>query len=239
MSPHQSPPILGEQLSLPAPAQTSVLAVLSLIFGLLGCTVIGAIAGLICGIIAKVRIRNSGGRLKGNSLALAGIIASSVMLLLTLVLAALLLPALDQAKPKAQAKVQPITSASNLKQLGLAARIYSTDHGSKFPAATNWVATLRPELEPDADTILHRPGDGPEKPCGYGYNLQMAGVPDDSVNPQTVLFFELETPRCDAAGGRELLRQPKKSGDAVGVCFADGSVQLLPPERLAQLRWQP
>ncbi|HTH45961.1 MAG TPA: DUF4190 domain-containing protein [Candidatus Limnocylindria bacterium] len=220
-----------------APAKTSGLAIASLVCGILCFTGIGPILGLVFGILAKSRISKSAGRLKGDGLALAGIIVSATTLVL--VLAGMLLPALDHARPKAQAKAQPITSASNLKQLGLAARIHATDHGSRFLAAADWVDTLRPELEPDADTILHRPDDALKNPCGYGYNLQMAGVADDSVNPQTVLFFELETPRCNAAGGRELLRQPKRSGDAVGVCFADGSVQLLPPERLAQLRWSP
>ena len=224
---------------MPAPAKTSALAVLSLIFGILGCTILGAIAGLICGIIAKIRISNSGGRLKGDGLALSGIIVSAVMLLLTPVLAAMLLPALDHAKPKALAKAQPITSVNNLKQLGLAARIYSTDHDNTFPKAANWADSLRPDLGANADKYLHRPADRPENPCGYGYNLQVAGVPEDSVNPQTVLFFELETPRCDAAGGKELLRQPKGAGDVVAVCFKDGSVQLLRPEGLVQLRWQP
>ncbi len=220
---------------LPTPAKTSALAVVSLVFGLLGCTIIGAVVGLTCGIIAKVRISNSGGRLKGEGLALAGIIVSAVMLLLTPVLAGMLLPALAQAK----AKALTITSVNNLKNLGLAARIYSVDHGSTFPAAANWVETLRPDIGPNADKVLHRPGDGPEKPCGYGYNVQVAGMPEDKVSEQTVLFFELETPACDAVGGKELLRQPKNSRDIVVVGFKDGSVMQLRGDRLSQLRWKP
>jgi hypothetical protein len=221
---------------LPGPARTSVLAIVSLIFGLLGCTLVGAMVGLVCGIIAMVRISKSGGRLKGDGLALAGIIVSAATLLIApFILAGMLLPALAKARSKAQT----VTSVNNLKQMGLAARIYSTDHGNKFPASTNWTDTLRPDLGPGSEKVLHRPTDGPDKPCGYGYNLQVAGLPEDSVAPQTVLFFELETPACDAVGGKELLRRPKNSRDVVVVGLADGSVMQVRQDHLAQLRWQP
>lgn len=234
---NSNPPSLaaGNPPPLPPPAQTSTLAVLSLIFGILGCTFVGAIAGLTCGIMAKVRIGNSAGRLKGDGLALAGIIVSGVMLLLTPVMAGMLLPALGKAK----AKAQTIHSVNNLRRLGLAARINATDHDGKFPAATNWCDTLRPELGDTADSILRRPANDPTSECGYGYNLGVAGLADDAVNPQTVLFFELETPRCNAVGGEELLRRPREATDAVVVGFADGTVQQLWGDNLSRLRWRP
>ena len=45
------------------------------------------------------------------------------------IVAGLLLPALSQAKAKAQA----INCVNNLKQLGLACRIYAVDHDGKYP----------------------------------------------------------------------------------------------------------
>ncbi len=52
------------------------------------------------------------------------------MLLIPLaILAGLLLPALSNAKSKAQS----IQCVNNLKQLGLACRIYSVDHDEKYP----------------------------------------------------------------------------------------------------------
>lgn len=207
----------------------------SLVFGLLGCTIIGAVVGLVLGIMAKIRISKSGGRLKGDGLALAGIIVSAVMLLLLPVMAGMLLPALARAKSKALT----IQSVNNLKQVGLAARIFSSEHGNKFPPSANWVDTLRPSLGPGAESVLHRPADGPGSECGYGYNLNAAGMSGEALTPDTVLFFELQTPRCNAVGGMELLRHPTNASDRVVVGFADGSVRQLRTSDLGQLRWKP
>jgi hypothetical protein len=59
------------------------------------------------------------------------------------IVAGMTLPALAQAKTKAQS----ISCVNNLKQMGLAARIYATDHGGAFPSGfltiTNELATPR------------------------------------------------------------------------------------------------
>lgn len=218
-------------LPAPAKAKLSALAVLSLVFGLLGCTGIGALAGLVCGIVALVRINRSAGRMTGRGLAIAGVVVSALMVPIG---AGLLLPALSQAKSKAQT----IASVNNLKQLGLAARIYSTDHADTFPAAERWTETLKPILGPDMDRVLRRPANAGAA-CGYGYNQAVAGKKESEVDPDTVLFFELEVPECDAVGGEELLRHPRSNGETVVVGYADGSVMQLRLERLSELRWEP
>ncbi len=216
---------------LPAPAKLSALAVVSLVLGVLGCTGLGALAGLICGIVALVRINRSGGRLRGRGLAIAGLVVSALMVPVS---AGMLLPALSKAKSKAQT----IASVNNLKQLGLAARMYSTDHADTFPAAEHWTETLRPFLGPGADQVLRRPANAGAV-CGYGYNQAVAGKKESEVDPDTVLFFELEVPECDAVGGEELLRHPRSKGETVVVGYADGSVMQLRMERLSELRWEP
>jgi type II secretory pathway pseudopilin PulG len=185
----------------------------------------------VCGLVALVRINRSGGRLTGRGLAIAGLLVSALMVPIS---AGLLLPALAKAKSQAQTTA----SVNHLKQLGLAARMYSTDHADTFPPAERWTETLRPFLGPGADQVLRRPANAGAA-CGYGYNQAVAGKKESEVDPDTVLFFELEVPECDAVGGEELLRHPRSKGETVVVGYADGSVMQLRMERLSELRWEP
>ena len=102
------------------PGKTSGLAIASLVLGALGLPTLGltGLFGLILGLIAMGKIRRSQGALRGRELALAGTILSGVFLLMIPVMAALLLPALAQAKSKAQS----INCINNMKQLALGAR---------------------------------------------------------------------------------------------------------------------
>src|ERR1019366_831281 len=63
-----------------------------------------------------------------------------VSLLATVILCGMLLPALSQAKDKAQR----ISCANNMKQIGLAFRVWAIDHDDKFPfnVSTNKGGTL-------------------------------------------------------------------------------------------------
>ncbi|HTH45962.1 MAG TPA: DUF4190 domain-containing protein [Candidatus Limnocylindria bacterium] len=220
--------------SLPPPEPCS-LAMASLVFGVLGCTGIGAVIGLVCGIVAKLRISRSKGRLTGGGLALAGIIISLAMLVILPITGRLLW----RSAAKTKARNQLVESANNVKQIGQAARLYSIEHGRTFPPPGNWIELLHPMLGPGADSVLHRPAEGPARACCYGYNLRLAGMPRDSANPETVLFFELQFPRNNAVGGAELLRHPQNADDRVAVCFVDGSVRQLRLEELSKLNWRP
>jgi len=69
------------------PAPTSGLAIASLIFGILGLTLLptlGSIVALILGYMAKNEINSSAGRLEGSGLAIAGLVLGYIGLGLTL-----------------------------------------------------------------------------------------------------------------------------------------------------------
>ena len=84
---------------LPAGPTTSTTAIISLIGGIAGWTVLpflGAIAAIICGHIAKNEIKKSAGRLGGNGMATAGLVLGYVNIAagVCLVCAAIILPLL-------------------------------------------------------------------------------------------------------------------------------------------------
>jgi hypothetical protein len=64
-------------MNIPAPRQTSTYAVISLIAGILGWTLLpflGSIGAIIFGHLARAEIRRSNGQLDGDGLAVAGLI---------------------------------------------------------------------------------------------------------------------------------------------------------------------
>src|ERR1700729_1572048 len=122
MADYTNPPPLPNA----APPKTSGMAVTSLVLGILGlftCGITG-LPGLIFGIFALVKIKESRGALTGGAFALSGTILSGLFLILIIpmlaMMSAMLLPSLAAAKEKAQT----INCVSNEKQLVLAVRIY-------------------------------------------------------------------------------------------------------------------
>lgn len=136
---------MGVLPPLPATPKTSGMAISSLVLGILGVFTCGitALIGLILGIIAMVKVKNSGGKLGGGGVALAGTIVSGIFLVMFLVMipiyAAMMLPALAAAKQKAQA----ISCVNNLKQLAIGVRMYSADNKDQLPPAATWCDAIK------------------------------------------------------------------------------------------------
>ncbi|MGA2139262.1 MAG: DUF4190 domain-containing protein [Verrucomicrobiia bacterium] len=118
----------------PAP-KTSGLALASLVLGILGVTcllpIIGAILALILGIVALSQINKSGGSVTGQGKAIAGLVLGGVGLTLipVIIMAALLLPALNSAREHAR-RAQCM---SNMKAFGFAIAMYADEHDGKIP----------------------------------------------------------------------------------------------------------
>jgi hypothetical protein len=118
----------------PAPGgkQQQGLAITSFVLGLLSpiCfTFLTGIPAVICGHIAWSRARRNPAQYSGAGFAVAGLILGYVGILLTLMLPAMLLPALSRAKGRAQ----QINCSNNMKQLGLAFRTWELDNNDQFP----------------------------------------------------------------------------------------------------------
>ena len=228
VSPGAPPPLPA----IPAEAKTSGLAITSLVLGILGFCGITAVAGLILGIVALVKINRSGGRLSGQGLAIAGICVSGFMLFVSIpIMAAMTLPALAQAKQRAQ----QINCVNNMKQLALAVRIYASDHNDQLPPAATWCDAIQSAV--GSPKVFQCPSE-PGRRCAYAFNAKLAGKKEGEFDPQTVLLFESDA-GWNGSGGAAELKPHKHSSRTLNVALADGSVQQLPRSRLNTLRWEP
>jgi hypothetical protein len=169
------------------------LAITSLVLGILsvvGCLfLLAGVPAIITGAIARKRASQSPEQYGGAGLALTGLILGCVGTVLTvvaLVAAGLALPALAKAKGRAQS----IMCVNNLKQIGLAVRIYASDHGDKFPNGfgqlTNELQDARVLVCPADPNRVGAPGREAGNPASsYEWVLQ-PGTADDN-NPQKVI----------------------------------------------------
>ena len=127
--PSSPPPLPTGQ----AAGQQNGLAITSFVLGLLSLVCFGFLAGIpaiVCGHLARGRARRLPAVYGRAGLALAGLIMGYVSLLVTLViLPAMLLPALAQAK----AKAQRISCVNNMKQIGLSFRVWAIDNDGNYP----------------------------------------------------------------------------------------------------------
>lgn len=111
---------------------SQALAIASLVLGILSVTcllVLTGIPAIITGHQAYGRARRSPERYAGAGLAMAGLILGYLSILLTVVAAGAFLPAMASARSQAQS----IACVNNLKQVGLAVRLYANDHKEVFP----------------------------------------------------------------------------------------------------------
>ena len=195
--------------------QQKGMAITSFVLGLLSLVCFSLLTGIpaiICGHVARGRARRAPGQYGGAGFALAGLIMGYVSLLATVILCGMLLPALSQAKDKAQR----ISCANNMKQIGLAFRVWAIDHDDSFPfnVSTNKGGTLELCLpgsdgfdrnaafhfqvmsnELSTPKILVCPADGNKQsalnfegfqPENVGYKLR-TGTNVSDVNPSQVL----------------------------------------------------
>ena len=128
--------------------KTAPLAIWSLVLGILGIIpfgLLGAVPAVICGHIARPKIKGSGGTIVGQGRATAGLVLGYIGIVLhLLILPAMLLPAIAEARNRARR----VKCLSNLSQIGKGCYMYSTEHEESFP--------------PDLKTMAEQTGYYPE-----------------------------------------------------------------------------
>lgn len=120
------------------------LAITSFVLGVLSPICLGFLTGIpaiICGHLARARAKRTPAEYGGSGFALAGLLLGYVGVFLSLaVLPAMLLPALAKGKQRAES----INCVNNMKQIGLAFKVWAIDNNGQFPfnVSTNAGGTL-------------------------------------------------------------------------------------------------
>lgn len=215
-------------------AQTSGLAIASLVLGLLSfCTFfITGIVAIVLGIISLVKISKSGGRLKGNGFAIAGIAVPAVSAFFIIpMMIGIMVPALVRTQQIAHRMV----CGTHLSELGKVMLLYAGDYDEKLPTPSKWCDLLVDYADINPQTF--RCKGAPEGPCNYAMN---ENVPElgASAPPDMVLLFETH-PGWNQVGGPEILTTDYHQSEGCNVLFIDLHVEFVRVQGLKDLRWKP
>ncbi len=121
----------------------------------------------------------------------------------------------------------------NLRTLYLCLRLYSEDHGGKYPPAEQWCDVLVGEYEEHQgfNNVFRCPATN-VGPCNYAMNPN--ADPDSAGD--VVLLFE-SVPGWNQFGGPELLVTENHEKPGCAVLFVDASVRFVKADEVAKLRW--
>jgi len=147
--------------------------------------------------------------------------------------AGLTLPAIAQAKVKAQ----EAADMNQVKQLALAAHFYADKNGTLPPAAT-WGDELDDFL--DDKTVFKARHSDNDAAVSFAFNTALGGkaFKDLAASSDTVLIFEAEG-AWNLHGGRDTLASAPRHHAGYIIGFADGSVRRVKAEDLDDLIWTP
>lgn len=234
-----APGMPGMRVPPPAGPPTPGLAIVSLVFAILGLCcllpVIGGIVGLICGIVALGKIKGSNGELGGQGVAIGGIIISSIGLAFSVViLPAVLFPVFSQARDQAR----KTTCMANVKQLNLGLMMYVQDFDEVSPPAAKWSDAIFGYIK--APLIFNCPAHSTTLP-GYALNRQVDRISMASVAMPSAVptLFDAQVSALNALGGQESIDRRHMQGYIMG--YMDGHARWLAPSRpnLQADTWNP
>ncbi|MHC4481921.1 MAG: DUF4190 domain-containing protein [Planctomycetota bacterium] len=175
-------------------------------------------------IVALVKIKKSGGLLKGRGFAIAG-------LCLWLVIA---IPYLLSLFPRDPGTLPPrVVCGTNMSRLVKVMVVYANnDELGRFPTADKWCDLLL-ELDYVSEKQFVCPEAG-EGRCHYAMNPN-AGTA--AANPDMVLLFETKG-GWNQFGGPEILTTENHKGKGCNVAFVDTHVESVKTSELGKLKWK-
>jgi prepilin-type processing-associated H-X9-DG protein len=189
------------------------MAIASLICGLAGFVTCGlaGLVGIITGIVAVVRANNEPHRYGGKGLAIGGICAGGVSLIMIPMMIAILLPSLSRARELSK----QLVCGANMKGIGTSMLIYANDYDGQVPTFEELVDSgdvlAEQFLCPSSDAVV-----GDLHAC---YEL----IPDARIlpgRPDVVWMFE----RLD------------NHQEGSNILFTDGHVEFIDgPEEVEEL----
>ncbi|GAF68823.1 unnamed protein product [marine sediment metagenome] len=193
---------------------------------------ITAIPAIILGIIGLVKIGKSGGKLKGNGFAIAGIVVPTVSGLFVLpMMLGIMMPALARVRQISFRMV----CGTNMSALGKAMLIYSNDYDD-IPIPPKWCDLLIEHA--DVSPLMFRCKGATKGPCNYAMNKNIEKLDAERAPPDMVLLFETH-PGWNQTGGPEILTTDNHQGDGCNVLFVDLHVEFVKTEDLDDLKWKP
>ena len=192
-------------------------AVASLVLGILSVICLGPLTGIpaiVCGHLARSRIRRQAGAVPGGGLALAGLIMGYLSLVMVLVWVSIMgagVVLLTRLCPPVPA-LPPQACSAHLKQIALALRMYSADHGDAFPpdfdtlVKNNYLGSRVMYLCPQRPGPVVPSGEGQPVDASTDYLYFGRGQSAATVDATTVLA-------CDKPGNHP---------GTLNACFGDG-----------------
>lgn len=165
-------PIPQPSTGIPSQTKTAPLAVWSLVLGILSLvcfSIFTGIPGVVCGHKALSKIKNSGGALSGQGLAIAGLVTGYLGIAWAVLFIPLMMAIAIPNFVKARATSQANACINNLRQIDAAANQFALDHGKKAGDAINFPNDLTPYIKLDSQ------GKIPSCPAGGIYSLKKVG----------------------------------------------------------------
>ncbi len=147
----------------------------------------------------------------------SGLLNVLVVVAILAILSAMLLPALSKAKSRASR----ISSVNNLKQIGLATRIFSGDNGDRLPMSFE---EMKEELNTDKITY--------DVATGQRFTYIGAGLSLNDITPDSVIAYGPEVEgQCNVLMADGSVQQ--LSGRAFGELNQRGLIQRATPQQVA------